>query len=46
MKPLLFFFYAAKDKKSCGALPRTDQDTCLFPLDEKAVEYYFASDAR
>lgn len=40
------FFSAAKDKKSCGALSRTAQDTCLFPLDEKAVEYYFASDAR
>ncbi|KAM9744155.1 glutamine--fructose-6-phosphate aminotransferase [isomerizing] 1 [Menidia menidia] len=36
---------SGKDKKSCGALPRTDQDTCLFPVDEKAVEYYFASDA-
>ncbi|KAG7243886.1 hypothetical protein INR49_006041, partial [Caranx melampygus] len=36
---------SAKDKKSCSALPRTDQDTCLFPVDEKAVEYYFASDA-
>lgn len=40
------FFSAAKDKKSCGALSRTAQDTCLFPVDEKAVEYYFASDAR
>ncbi|XP_026198997.1 LOW QUALITY PROTEIN: glutamine--fructose-6-phosphate aminotransferase [isomerizing] 1-like [Anabas testudineus] len=38
-------FSAGKDKKSCSALPRTDQDTCLFPVDEKAVEYYFASDA-
>ncbi|TMS04136.1 Glutamine--fructose-6-phosphate aminotransferase [isomerizing] 1 [Larimichthys crocea] len=36
---------SAKDKKSCTALPRTDQDTCLFPVDEKGVEYYFASDA-
>uniref|UniRef100_UPI0009B3DB24 glutamine--fructose-6-phosphate aminotransferase [isomerizing] 1 isoform X2 n=1 Tax=Monopterus albus TaxID=43700 RepID=UPI0009B3DB24 len=36
---------SGKDKKSCSALPRTDQDTCLFPVDEKAVEYYFASDA-
>nr|XP_019949211.1 PREDICTED: glutamine--fructose-6-phosphate aminotransferase [isomerizing] 1-like [Paralichthys olivaceus] len=36
---------SGKDKKSCGALPRSDQDTCLFPVDEKAVEYYFASDA-
>uniref|UniRef100_A0A672H5D5 glutamine--fructose-6-phosphate transaminase (isomerizing) n=1 Tax=Salarias fasciatus TaxID=181472 RepID=A0A672H5D5_SALFA len=34
--------------RSCNcsfALPRTGQDTCLFPVDEKAVEYYFASDA-
>uniref|UniRef100_A0A671UJJ7 glutamine--fructose-6-phosphate transaminase (isomerizing) n=1 Tax=Sparus aurata TaxID=8175 RepID=A0A671UJJ7_SPAAU len=31
--------------RSCSALPRADQDTCLFPVDEKAVEYYFASDA-
>uniref|UniRef100_A0A668VWE3 glutamine--fructose-6-phosphate transaminase (isomerizing) n=1 Tax=Oreochromis aureus TaxID=47969 RepID=A0A668VWE3_OREAU len=37
--------YPTKDKKSCSTLPRTDQDTCLFPVDEKAVEYYFASDA-
>uniref|UniRef100_A0AAR2ISP1 glutamine--fructose-6-phosphate transaminase (isomerizing) n=1 Tax=Pygocentrus nattereri TaxID=42514 RepID=A0AAR2ISP1_PYGNA len=29
----------------CTTLPRMDQDTCLFPVDEKAVEYYFASDA-
>ncbi|MCI4381235.1 hypothetical protein PGIGA_G00249230 [Pangasianodon gigas] len=37
---------AGKDKKSCGgSLPRMDQDTCLYPVDEKAVEYYFASDA-
>ncbi|CAB1451213.1 unnamed protein product [Pleuronectes platessa] len=36
---------SAKEKKSCGAIPRSDQDTCLFPVDEKAVEYYFASDA-
>ncbi|CAI5650745.1 unnamed protein product [Oreochromis niloticus] len=36
---------STKDKKSCSTLPRTDQDTCLFPVDEKAVEYYFASDA-
>ncbi|XP_068616905.1 glutamine--fructose-6-phosphate aminotransferase [isomerizing] 1 [Brachionichthys hirsutus] len=34
-----------KEKKGCSALPRVDQDTCLFPVDEKAVEYYFASDA-
>uniref|UniRef100_A0AAY4BSZ0 glutamine--fructose-6-phosphate transaminase (isomerizing) n=1 Tax=Denticeps clupeoides TaxID=299321 RepID=A0AAY4BSZ0_9TELE len=31
--------------KSCNSIPRMDQDTCLFPVDEKAVEYYFASDA-
>uniref|UniRef100_A0AAQ5XN01 glutamine--fructose-6-phosphate transaminase (isomerizing) n=1 Tax=Amphiprion ocellaris TaxID=80972 RepID=A0AAQ5XN01_AMPOC len=37
--------FSGKDKKSCNALPRMDQDTCLFPVDEKAVEYYFASDA-
>ncbi|KAM6954436.1 LOW QUALITY PROTEIN: glutamine--fructose-6-phosphate aminotransferase [isomerizing] 1 [Aplochiton taeniatus] len=37
---------SAKDKKGCTAVPRlSDQDTCLFPVDEKAVEYYFASDA-
>ncbi|AWP06843.1 putative glutamine--fructose-6-phosphate aminotransferase [Scophthalmus maximus] len=36
---------STKDKKSCSGLPRTDQDTCLFPVEEKAVEYYFASDA-
>ncbi|MEQ2201196.1 Glucosamine--fructose-6-phosphate aminotransferase 1 [Xenoophorus captivus] len=40
-----FISPAGKEKKSCNSLPRTDQDTCLFPLDEKAVEYYFASDA-
>lgn len=34
-----------KDKKGCTSLPRLDQDTCLFPVEEKAVEYYFASDA-
>ncbi|KAJ3604221.1 hypothetical protein NHX12_028962 [Muraenolepis orangiensis] len=36
---------SGKDKKSCSSLPRTDQDTCLFPVDQKSVEYYFASDA-
>ncbi|KAA0713669.1 Glutamine--fructose-6-phosphate aminotransferase [isomerizing] 1 [Triplophysa tibetana] len=36
---------AAKDKKTCNTIPRMDQDTCLFPVDDKAVEYYFASDA-
>lgn len=44
-----FFFpphTATKDKKGCGAIARMEQDTCLFPVDEKAVEYYFASDAR
>lgn len=39
-------FPASKDKKGCASLPRLDQDTCLFPVEEKAVEYYFASDAR
>uniref|UniRef100_A0AAQ4RI31 glutamine--fructose-6-phosphate transaminase (isomerizing) n=1 Tax=Gasterosteus aculeatus aculeatus TaxID=481459 RepID=A0AAQ4RI31_GASAC len=37
--------YTTKDKKGCGAIARMEQDTCLFPVDEKAVEYYFASDA-
>ncbi|XP_052419772.1 glutamine--fructose-6-phosphate aminotransferase [isomerizing] 1 isoform X1 [Carassius gibelio] len=36
---------SGKDKKSSNTLPRMDEDTCLFPVDEKAVEYYFASDA-
>uniref|UniRef100_H3CBE4 glutamine--fructose-6-phosphate transaminase (isomerizing) n=1 Tax=Tetraodon nigroviridis TaxID=99883 RepID=H3CBE4_TETNG len=36
---------SAKDKKGCTTLPRAGQDTSLFPVDEKAVEYYFASDA-
>ncbi|XP_069774098.1 glutamine--fructose-6-phosphate aminotransferase [isomerizing] 1 isoform X1 [Narcine bancroftii] len=35
---------SAKDKNSC-TLPRADSTTCLFPMEEKAVEYYFASDA-
>lgn len=39
-------FPAAKDKKGCTTLSRAGQDTSLFPVDEKAVEYYFASDAR
>ncbi|XP_041066431.1 glutamine--fructose-6-phosphate aminotransferase [isomerizing] 1 isoform X1 [Cetorhinus maximus] len=34
-----------KDKKGNCSLPRTDSTTCLFPVEEKAVEYYFASDA-
>ncbi|KAK5910304.1 hypothetical protein CesoFtcFv8_004150 [Champsocephalus esox] len=34
-----------KDKKGCTAVPRSDRDSCLFPVDEKSVEYYFASDA-
>ena len=41
-----FLSSATKDKKGCTALPRSDRDTCLFPVDEKSVEYYFASDAR
>ncbi|KAG7281294.1 hypothetical protein CRUP_030977 [Coryphaenoides rupestris] len=36
---------SGKDKQGCATLPRMDQDTCLFPVDDKAVEYYFASDA-
>ncbi len=42
----LSFYIAVKDKKSCNTLPRMDEDTCLFPVNEKSVEYYFASDAR
>ncbi|XP_078285241.1 glutamine--fructose-6-phosphate aminotransferase [isomerizing] 1 [Rhinoraja longicauda] len=37
-------YRSAKDKNSCS-LPRADSTTCLFPVEEKAVEYYFASDA-
>ncbi|XP_069774099.1 glutamine--fructose-6-phosphate aminotransferase [isomerizing] 1 isoform X2 [Narcine bancroftii] len=37
-------YRSAKDKNSC-TLPRADSTTCLFPMEEKAVEYYFASDA-
>lgn len=37
---------ATKEKKGCSPIARLDQDTCLFPVDEKSVEYYFASDAR
>ncbi|XP_040270385.1 glutamine--fructose-6-phosphate aminotransferase [isomerizing] 1 isoform X1 [Bufo bufo] len=33
------------EKKGSCSLPRVDTTTCLFPVDEKAVEYYFASDA-
>ncbi|XP_053574182.1 glutamine--fructose-6-phosphate aminotransferase [isomerizing] 1 isoform X2 [Bombina bombina] len=33
------------DKKGSCILPRVDSTTCLFPVEEKAVEYYFASDA-
>ncbi|XP_051780062.1 glutamine--fructose-6-phosphate aminotransferase [isomerizing] 1 isoform X2 [Erpetoichthys calabaricus] len=38
-------YRSGKDKKGCCNLPRVDSTTCLFPVDEKAVEYYFASDA-
>uniref|UniRef100_A0A8C9NST4 glutamine--fructose-6-phosphate transaminase (isomerizing) n=1 Tax=Serinus canaria TaxID=9135 RepID=A0A8C9NST4_SERCA len=34
-----------KDKKGSCNLSRVDSTTCLFPVEEKAVEYYFASDA-
>ncbi|KAM4678528.1 glutamine--fructose-6-phosphate aminotransferase [isomerizing] 1 isoform 2-T2 [Discoglossus pictus] len=33
------------DKKGSCTLPRIDSTTCLFPVEEKAVEYFFASDA-
>uniref|UniRef100_A0A670J0H1 glutamine--fructose-6-phosphate transaminase (isomerizing) n=1 Tax=Podarcis muralis TaxID=64176 RepID=A0A670J0H1_PODMU len=36
---------AGKDKKGSCSLSRVDSTTCLFPVEEKAVEYYFASDA-
>uniref|UniRef100_A0A8C8RNX8 glutamine--fructose-6-phosphate transaminase (isomerizing) n=1 Tax=Pelusios castaneus TaxID=367368 RepID=A0A8C8RNX8_9SAUR len=36
---------AGKDKKGSCSLSRIDSTTCLFPVEEKAVEYYFASDA-
>lgn len=37
-------YHSAKDKSSCS-LTRADSTTCLFPVEEKGVEYYFASDA-
>lgn len=40
------FDLAGKDKKGSCSLSRVDSTTCLFPVEEKAVEYYFASDAR
>ncbi|KAM8974276.1 glutamine--fructose-6-phosphate aminotransferase [isomerizing] 1 isoform 1-T1 [Pelodytes ibericus] len=33
------------EKKGSCSLTRVDSTTCLFPVDQKAVEYYFASDA-
>ncbi|XP_068130907.1 glutamine--fructose-6-phosphate aminotransferase [isomerizing] 1 isoform X2 [Hyperolius riggenbachi] len=33
------------EKKGSCSLTRVDSTTCLFPVEEKAVEYYFASDA-
>lgn len=33
------------EKKGSCSLPRIDSTTCLFPVEETAVEYYFASDA-
>ncbi|XP_073509733.1 glutamine--fructose-6-phosphate aminotransferase [isomerizing] 1 isoform X1 [Phyllobates terribilis] len=36
---------AGLEKKGGCSLTRVDSTTCLFPVDEKAVEYYFASDA-
>ncbi|XP_073425221.1 glutamine--fructose-6-phosphate aminotransferase [isomerizing] 1 isoform X1 [Dendrobates tinctorius] len=36
---------AGLEKKGSCSLTRVDSTTCLFPVDEKAVEYYFASDA-
>lgn len=42
--PILY--RTGKDKKGSCGLSRVDSTTCLFPVEEKAVEYYFASDAR
>ncbi|CAN9515856.1 unnamed protein product [Ophioblennius macclurei] len=36
---------SGKDKNTCNALARMDGDTCLLPVDVKAAEYFFASDA-
>lgn len=33
------------EKKGGCSITRVDSTTCLFPVEEKAVEYYFASDA-
>ncbi|XP_063304712.1 glutamine--fructose-6-phosphate aminotransferase [isomerizing] 1 isoform X1 [Pelobates fuscus] len=33
------------EKKGSCTLSRVDSTTCLFPVEENAVEYYFASDA-
>ncbi|XP_064124745.1 glutamine--fructose-6-phosphate aminotransferase [isomerizing] 1 isoform X2 [Loxodonta africana] len=41
--PILY--RTGKDKKGSCTLSRVDSTTCLFPVEEKAVEYYFASDA-
>ncbi|XP_018409925.1 PREDICTED: glutamine--fructose-6-phosphate aminotransferase [isomerizing] 1 isoform X3 [Nanorana parkeri] len=41
--PILY--RSALEKKSSCSVPRIDSTTCLFPVEEKAVEYYFASDA-
>uniref|UniRef100_UPI00254169C3 glutamine--fructose-6-phosphate aminotransferase [isomerizing] 1 n=1 Tax=Euleptes europaea TaxID=460621 RepID=UPI00254169C3 len=38
-------YRTGKDKKGSCSLSRVDSTTCLFPVEEKAVEYYFASDA-
>lgn len=41
--PILY--RSGMEKKGSCSLPRIDSTTCLFPVEEKAVEYYFASDA-
>ncbi|XP_056427391.1 glutamine--fructose-6-phosphate aminotransferase [isomerizing] 1 isoform X2 [Hyla sarda] len=41
--PILY--RSGMDKKGSCSMTRVDSTTCLFPVDEKAVEYYFASDA-
>ncbi|XP_053320301.1 glutamine--fructose-6-phosphate aminotransferase [isomerizing] 1 isoform X2 [Spea bombifrons] len=41
--PILY--RSGMEKKGNCSLPRADSTTCLFPVEEKAVEYFFASDA-
>ncbi|XP_063304713.1 glutamine--fructose-6-phosphate aminotransferase [isomerizing] 1 isoform X2 [Pelobates fuscus] len=38
-------YRSGMEKKGSCTLSRVDSTTCLFPVEENAVEYYFASDA-